>query len=37
MAVSQTPDDIAARDDAHLRSLGIQPRSVSAYAQQVVG
>ena len=25
MAVSQTPDDIAARDDAHLRSLGIQP------------
>jgi amino acid transporter len=25
VAVSQTPDDIAARDDAHLRSLGIQP------------
>ena len=25
MAVSQTPEDIAARDDAHLRSLGIQP------------
>jgi amino acid transporter len=25
VAVSQTPEDIAARDDAHLRSLGIQP------------
>jgi len=25
VAVSNTPEDVAARDDAHLRSLGIQP------------
>ena len=25
MAVSNTPEDVAARDDAHLRSLGIKP------------